>query len=137
MTKIYEKFGIETESLDVVKNDLEEILKIKFDEHESSYWDVYYLAKLGEETNLKIVKNFVDDDWQEEDHKDCPLLLEINKSKEEIFDLLLGSSLPYLKHLYRSEIEPKKTSKKYKIVNGEFVLISERKLRDPFVRKQE
>ncbi|WP_338780319.1 hypothetical protein [Metabacillus sp. FJAT-52054] len=130
--KTYETFGVTNDHIDQVKIHIGQLLNVEFELHESDYLGMYYLARLPDSMNIKILQNFADGDWQEEDHMDCPLLIEINRSSSAIFEKLYSSSLPYLKHLYRTEIESKQYARKFKIQNGKLILLSEHKIKNPY-----
>ncbi|CAH1199317.1 hypothetical protein PAECIP111893_01310 [Paenibacillus plantiphilus] len=114
MTEKYIKLGATIDDIDKVTNDLRNLLQINFSEHESSYWGIYNLAKLSDSEEIKLGFNYVDDDWREEDHTDCPLILELNclQQAEETMNLLCDK-LSYLVPLYMKEIDSEISSKKY------------------------
>lgn len=117
------KLGIPFDDIDAVTKDIEKMLHIQFTEHESSYWGIYNLAKLSETENIRILYNFVDDDWQEEDHKDLSILIELNRLNEpEKIVKLLSENLPYIVPLYLEEVESRKFIRRYKYEDGLFKL---------------
>ncbi|PAD66435.1 hypothetical protein CHH83_24045 [Bacillus sp. 7586-K] len=124
--KKYVKIGIKIDDLDRVTNDLEELLGVNFTKHESSYWGLYNLVHLSESENIKIGYNFVDDDWREEDYKDCPLILELNnlKQPEEMVDIVCNN-LSYVIPLYMRVINPGVSFKDYIFENGYTKLVYE------------
>ncbi|MGN7942141.1 hypothetical protein [Virgibacillus sp. 6R] len=122
----YVKIGIKQDDIDKVTNDVEALLNVRFTKHESSYWGLYNLVQLSESEEIKLGYNYVDDDWREEDYKDCPLILELNnlQQPEEIVDLLCDN-LPYAIPLYMRVITPGVSLKKYIFENGHTKLVYE------------
>jgi hypothetical protein len=110
----------------LVSKDLQNILNICFEEHESSYWGEYNVAQLSETESIRLVYNYIDDDWQEEDFKEYPLLLEFNRinEHEKILDILY-ENLSYISLLYMDEIESKVSSRRYVLEDGKFKLVYE------------
>lgn len=107
MTNKYLKFGIQNEDMQLVTEDLQKLLNISFEEHESSYWGEYNIAKLSKFESIRLIyNNDMDDDWQEEDFKQYPLLLEFNGINEpEKMLSLLCENLSYICLLYMDEID--------------------------------
>ncbi|MGG0824583.1 hypothetical protein ABE099_17110 [Paenibacillus turicensis] len=127
MTNKYLKFGIQNEDMQLVTEELQKILNISFEEHESSYWGEYNIAKLSKSESIRLIyNNYMDDDWQEEDFKQYPLLLEFNGINEpEKMLYLLCENLPYISLLYMDEFDGDDSFKRYIFENGEFVLDQE------------
>lgn len=126
MIKNFIVLGVKTNNIDEVTNDLEELLQIKFTKHESSYWGIYNLAKISKSSDIKLGYNYVDEDWREEEHKDCPLLVELNnlQQSEETMNVICRK-LPYIIPLTITVIEPDISSRKYKFIDGEAKLVYE------------
>ncbi|MFS0881805.1 hypothetical protein [Metabacillus niabensis] len=126
MIKNFIVLGVKTNNIDEVTNDLEELLQIKFTKHESSYWGIYNLAMISNSADIKLGYNYVDEDWREEEHKDCPLLLELNnlQQSEETMNVICRK-LPYVIPLTITVIEPNISSRKYKFIDGEAKLVYE------------
>ncbi|MDQ0227321.1 hypothetical protein [Metabacillus niabensis] len=126
MIKNFIVLGVKTNNIDEVTNDLEELLQIKFTIHESSYWGIYNLAKISKSSDIKLGYNYVDEDWREEEHKDCPLLVELNnlQQSEETMNVICRK-LPYIIPLTITVIEPNISSRKYKFIDGEAKLVYE------------
>lgn len=126
MIKNFIVLGVKTNNIDEVTNDLEELLQIKFTKHESSYWGIYNLAMISKSADIKLGYNYVDEDWREEEHKDCPLLLELNnlQQSEETMNVICRK-LPYIIPLTITVIEPNISSRKYKFIDGEAKLVYE------------
>jgi len=126
MIKNFIVLGVKTNNIDEVTNDLEELLQIKFTKHESSYWGIYNLAKISKSADIKLGYNYVDEDWREEEHKDCPLLLELNnlQQSEETMNVICRK-LPYVIPLTITVIEPDISLRKYKFIDGEVKLVYE------------
>lgn len=100
------KLGVLCDDISSVTEEIQKLLQISFSEHESSYWGIYNLAKISESENIRILYNFVDDDWQEEDYKDCSLLIELNQLNEpEKLMKILCENLSYIVPLYMREVE--------------------------------
>ncbi|MFW5436753.1 hypothetical protein [Paenibacillus apiarius] len=126
MTNRYLKFGISIDDMELVTKDLQNLLNICFEEHESSYWGEYNVAQLSETESIKLVYNYIDDDWQEEEFKEYPLLLELNRITEpEKMLYLLCENLSYIFLLYMDEIDAKVSSRRYVLENGKFKLVYE------------
>ncbi|MFP3885084.1 hypothetical protein U8V97_06405 [Priestia filamentosa] len=110
----YMTLGICKDNIHNITKDLQSILNVHFEEHESSYWGEYNVAILSEKENIRITYNYVDEDWQEEDFKQYPLLLKLNRVKEpEKIMNLLCSKLSYVTPLYLEEIEARVGRRKY------------------------
>ncbi|MCM3784953.1 hypothetical protein M3231_18445 [Neobacillus mesonae] len=126
MINKYMKIGILNSDMDEVTKDLQDILNLHFEEHESSYWGDYHVANISEKEKIRLVYNYVDEDWQEEDYKEFLLLLELNRLEEpEKIMKLLCERLTYLKPLYMQEVEARVSTKKYIYQNGGFILVDE------------
>lgn len=114
------------DDIDIVTKDLQNILNLHFEKQESSYWGEYTAAQLSEKESIRLIYNYVDNDWQEEEFKEYPLLLELNRLKElEEIMFLLCDKLSYIIPLYLDEIEAKVSSKRYIYQNGQFKLVYE------------
>ncbi|TKI54118.1 hypothetical protein E8L90_00860 [Brevibacillus antibioticus] len=112
--------------MELVSKDLQNLLNICFEEHESSYWGEYNVAHLSETESIRLVYNYIDDDWQEEEFKEFPLLLELNRILEpEKMMYFLCKNLSYISLLYMDEIDAKVSSRRYVIENGQFKLVYE------------
>ncbi|WP_213643453.1 hypothetical protein [Paenibacillus lautus] len=112
--------------MELVTKDLQNLLNICFEEHESSYWGEYNVAQLSETESIKLVYNYIDDDWQEEEFKEYPLLLELNRINEpEKMLYFLCENLSYIFLLYMDEIDAKVSSRRYALENGKFKLVYE------------
>lgn len=122
----YVKIGIKQDDIDKVTNDVEALLKVRFTKHESSYWGLYNLVQLSESEEIKLGYNYVDDDWREEDYKDCPLILELNnlQQPEEMVDVLCNN-LSYVIPLYMRVINPGVSLRNYIFENGFTKLVFE------------
>jgi|GEM_PF-1236196 len=126
MTNRYLKFGISIDDMELVTKDLQKLLNICFEEHESSYWGEYNVAQLSESESIRLVYNYIDDDWQEEEFKEYPLLLELNRVNEpEKMLNLLCENLSYIFLLYMDEIDAKVSSRRYILENGKYKLVYE------------
>lgn len=95
-----------------IKRTLEKLLNIKFTTHESSYWGIYYLSK--EIEKIEIKDNFVDDDWQFDEDRDCPIVVSLNnvKDNDEILNIIVNRLKKSIKKVFISEIN-ENYSKKY------------------------
>lgn len=123
---IYVTYGVSISDIHTVKSDLERLFDVTFEFHESDYWGEYYLARFPDQQNIKIGFNFVDDDWREENHKEYPILLELNELKniETSMDKL-NSNLIYVHPIRRVELEPGVCRRNFEYIDSQFVLISE------------
>lgn len=125
---IFEEILIKENDMNYVKNRLEKLLKIKFEEHESSYLGIYYISRSKENIDsIKIVNNFVDEDWQYEEYKDCPIIISLNKVEDEdnvLKKIILNEN--FVKKVLISEVETGKYTREYIYENGKRILVSER-----------
>lgn len=130
MINVYVTYAVASSDLYVVRDDLERVLQVHFDLHDSSYWGEYFLAKLPDSQKIKIGFNYVDEDWREEEYKEYPILLELNRLKnlEEVMDKI-NSHFDYLIPIRKEEIESGNFVKSYIFVDGKPTLISERSLK--------
>jgi len=122
----YVKIGMKQDDIEKVTNDVEALLNVRFTKYESSYWGIYNLVHLSESEEIKLGYNYVDDDWREEEYKDCPLILELNnlQQPEEMVNLLCDK-LSYAIPLYMRVITPGVSLKKYIFDNGQTKLVFE------------
>lgn len=110
----YIKLGVPFDDIDLVTEDIQKLLQLTFTYHESGYWGIYNSAQISESESIRILYNFVDDDWQEEDHKDCLILIELNQLTElEKMMKFLCENLSYLVPIHFSEVEYGKFSRTY------------------------
>lgn len=125
MINKYMKLGIIKNDMEIVTRDLENVLNVKFKVCESSYWGEYKIVNLSETERIKLVYNYIDDDWQEEEFKEYPLLLELNRlnDPEKVMKMLCDSH-DYIKPLYLEEVEAKICTKKFYFRNGRFELVA-------------
>lgn len=127
---VYQEILIKENDMIYVKERLEKLLKIKFEEHESSYLGVYYISKNVEKiSSIKIVNNFIDEDWQYVEYKDCPIIISLNDVEDEddvLKQILLNEN--FVEKVLISEVESGKYSRKYMYEDGKKILISEHSL---------
>lgn len=122
----YVKLGVLIDDLEAVTEEIKNLLKIPFSHHESDYWGLYNLAEIEEKGTIRIVNNFVDEDWQVEDRKDCPLLIELNRLHEpEKITKMICENLSYIVPLHMEEIEPGEYIRKYIFADGQPKLVDE------------
>lgn len=121
---IYFIYGAETRNIDLVKNDLERILNVKFELHKSTYWGEYYLAKVSEDQSIRITYNYVDEDWQENEFKNLPVLIELNQltSLSEVVNKI-DQELQYARPLRKMVYIPKEKIREYIFKDGQYVLV--------------
>jgi len=121
--------GIANSNMDKVKDELESLLNIKLEEHESSYLGRYFTSKpLGVE-EFELSNNFVDEDWSEANFKDYILLLRFNiaQQPEKITAMVLNNinNSVFIKAL---ETKTGEYLKVYDFIDGQFVKIREKLL---------
>ena len=123
--KVYDLYGISLKDGDVACSIISQALKICFNPHVGDFWGEYFLAGLGEIGTYRLVQNFRDGEWEEEEYKGYPWLLEVNglENSDEIFHLL--SKISEAVFLYRSEVESKRWSRRYLYKDGNFLMTHE------------
>ncbi|MBF0492892.1 MAG: hypothetical protein HQM15_08940 [Deltaproteobacteria bacterium] len=89
-------FGIKNYEQDDIKNILEKVLSIKFNEHSSEEQD-YLFAGDDNAENFVIHHNYNDEYWDYPNHKECKIILIINvTSRYEYLQKLLTEKIPEL-----------------------------------------
>ncbi|MBA2285160.1 MAG: hypothetical protein H0W02_06745 [Ktedonobacteraceae bacterium] len=81
MADVFDLYGILDTDIDAVAATLASALEVAFNPHDSSYWGEYYLAHTEdykEKLSLKENFNKMEEDWNEPEFKDYPLILEAN-----------------------------------------------------------
>lgn len=122
---VYDHYGVERQDVDDVVRLLGGTLKVCFLPHESGFWGEYYLAESEDGTSYRLIRNFSDDEWQEEDFKECVWLLEANEAAEPDVLMVLLSGMEEIKFLYRSEVEEGSWMRRYVLVDGKLEMIRE------------
>ena len=122
--KTYDLYGIDETDGETTRHLVTELLKIDFQLHESSYWGEYFRSK-WEGNSYRIISNFHDGVWQEEDHKNFTWLLEVNdvEHPHAIFDAV-ATAASSIVFLHRTEVEEKISSCRYVYRDGEFHAIA-------------
>lgn len=122
---IFDHYGIEINDAIAMAQKLTSVLGIKFSPHESSFWGEYFLGDIEGAGNIRIISNFHDGDWHEEDYMKYPLLLEVNEVTypNEIMNII--SKIKGVDFLYRSEVEGGKWIRRYKYEDGNFHKVGE------------
>lgn len=122
---IYDHYGV------VVDGDGERVaqavgaaINVHFSAHESAFWGEYFLANL-EKGRVRLIPNFHNGEWQEDEYRQYPWLLEVS----EVFDpdaIRNGfKNVDEVRFLYRSEVEERKSMRRYELRNGGLCMISE------------
>lgn len=111
-----------------VKNILEKLLNVEFIEHESSFWGIYYMSKeIDGIEDIEIKNNYVDEEWQEDEFKDCPIIIYLNgvQSDVETLNFILKKLDKSVKAVFISDVQ-NEYCKKYSYLDGEKVLLHTR-----------
>lgn len=79
MKKLGATFGIRDCDLESAREQIQRILGVQFEGHESSYWGEYYLAKTasGESVQLAPNRNEAEEELNEPDFPDVLLLVNV------------------------------------------------------------
>ena len=100
---IFDLYGISLEEeakfLKRISNALEE----SFTPHNSSYWGDYYCTAIGLPYSFRIIPNYFADEWQYEEYKAYPWILEANNIENPEAALLSLSKLVEVTFLCRHE----------------------------------
>lgn len=122
---IYESVLIYENDIEKVRKKVQQILNLDFILHESNYYGMYYLCKTSELIDeIKIMRNYIDDDWQFIDDKDCPIVIQFDKVKNnvEYLDIIYKKMKNYIKKIIISEIDEQEY-REYIYVDNEKKLI--------------
>jgi hypothetical protein len=116
MTDIFDLYGITDTDLDTAAQILPNAIEMPFEPHDSSYWGEYYCTQsenYEEEFILKDNYNQMEEDWNELDFQQYPLLLEVvirgntvdrAKELEERLKQVMGEKVVLLRrNVYQSE----------------------------------
>lgn len=124
--KIYDLYGFKDEHIEKTKNKIEKAINADFNEHESSFYGIYYLLKI-ENIQYKIYENFDGNDFHQDDHKDYTILLNIDYSDRHPIPLskLKDDDLGYM--LLRRTVIDEKLIKIYSVKDNNLTLKAERK----------
>lgn len=123
---IFDHYGIVINDAFTTVQLLTSALGVQFSLHESSFWGEYFRADIDGGGNFRIISNFHDGDWHEEEYQKYPLLLEVNEVlyPDKIMQILI--KMEAVNFLYRSEVEEKKWIRRYKYERGNFHMINEK-----------
>lgn len=104
------------------------MLSLDFIEHESEFYGVYYLSKKNNGETYKLYLNYFDNEYHEEDYKEFPVLLGIDKvsTTNSLLDLIRENIVDAIP-ISRREINEVE-AKAFKFDNLNPVLIKTRKL---------
>ena len=118
MTKVFDLYGITNTDIDTAAQILPDAIGMPFEPHDSSYWGEYYLARTEnrkEKFTLKENYNLMEEDWNEPDFQQYPLLLSVSisdatldraKELEQQLKQVLGAKIVLLRrNVYSSESE--------------------------------
>lgn len=128
--KIFDFYGMAFTDGDDALRLVADVFQVKFETRESSYWGEYYCASVGDFGGFRIIRNFFDGEWREEDHKNFAWLLEVNdvENQNDIFKRIIDFSAQIF-FLHRSEVETKKSIKKFEYRDGNFILVGSSEFR--------
>ena len=107
MASYYDMYGCKLLSLESAKSYVEHALTVKFAIRESDYFGKYYRHDFGDGEIVEIKTNFdsSEDAWIEENFKEYPVLLYVNKTmRHETFEKLLDATGREFKLLRREQI---------------------------------
>ena len=105
---------------------LKAAIVIELTPHSSSHFGDYLLAVLPGGEEVRIVQNNSGDQWQEEDLRECDVIVKIsdlesmNKAIE--FEKKLRTNFTLT---MRSEVIPRQSLRRYKFIEGNAVLLQE------------
>lgn len=125
---ITEYILLKTDNILNIKELVESLVSGRFEFHESDYWGEYFIIKdIGNIKNIRIMHNYVDDNWQFEEDTDCDVVVEIENTEYEqsLVKRLEKSIKEYIKVVYIIEISDNKI-RKYKIKDGDVLKIFEK-----------
>lgn len=111
-----------------VKDILEKLLNVRFNEHESSYLGIYYISDdIAEIGDIEIKNNYIDEGWQEDEFKDCPIIIHINEvqDNDKILDSIIEKLEKSIKAVFISDVQ-NKYFKKYLYLKGDKILVQTR-----------
>ena len=82
MTYIYDLYSVPSHNLELGVQIVNELLGVAMVARDSSYSGEYYHLREADGGELTLSANFDarENEWAEEEHKDCPLLLYVNES---------------------------------------------------------
>lgn len=130
MPSTYITIGNLNADIKVVKDILENLFGTSFEEHDSDYRGEYIITKLPTSEEIKVGLNYIDDDWREEDYKQCPLFIElINPQNPEEITKCICDNVRNPIPIRMREFEPNSYVKNYIFNNGKFCLTSEKYLK--------
>lgn len=123
--KIFDLYGVQTQSGEVAINLLANKLGLTFECHESDFWGEYFLAESENFGNFRLIQNYHAGEWQQEDFPEYPWLLEANDVKNIGPLMSILTEVEGVRFLFRSEVEAKKWIRRYVYQNGGFILTNE------------
>jgi len=111
-----------------IQSTLEQLLDIQFENRESSYWGEYCICKkLNTMKSIQIQYNYVDEDWQFEEFKDCPIVVNLNDILEgdDSFRKILDN-VNSIERVFINEVKYNAYHRKYIYQDGRKELIWEK-----------
>lgn len=97
----HDKYGSH-ENIEFVKKIMEELLDIKFEGRDSSYWGEYYISRNDSDEVIRIIENLdpIDEEPIYPEFSDYPVLMHISftKRSDAIYKLLDPTKLKRLTH---------------------------------------
>lgn len=85
MKRLGSTYGFGKDDLELVRAEVQRMLGVCFEEHESSYLGQYYLAKTEQGETLQLMANFnpVEQELNEPEFPDMPVLVHITDIRDE------------------------------------------------------
>jgi len=82
----YDLYSFDIKELNSASKILEEILKVKFNTHDSLYFGVYYMAKGIKGDTISIKRNFdpQEEEYLEPDFQNIDVLIYVDKASAEV-----------------------------------------------------
>jgi len=124
----FKKILIKEDDMRKIQLLLEQMLNIEFQKRESSYWGEYCICKnLKTMKSMEIKYNYIDEDWQYEELKNCPIIIYLNETLEEddCFQKIL-LEVHSVERVFIIEVKPNIYYRKYIYQDGQKELIWEK-----------
>jgi hypothetical protein len=123
---IFDYYGVSANDVTTLVARIASFLNISFQAHESTFWGEYFSAHLDGGGSVRVLPNFHDGDWRDEEFKQYNTLVEVNEAPcpDDIKGTL--EKIGGIAFLYRSEVEERKSIRRYKCRDGLFYLSEEK-----------
>lgn len=125
---IYIEILIKDKDMKKIQLELEQMFSVEFEERESSYWGEYCICKnFNTMKSMEIKYNYVDDDWQYEEFKNCPIIIYLNQILEEdiCFQKILDK-VDSVESVFITDVKRNVYYRKYSYQNNQKILIWEK-----------